>query len=415
MKTVHVSDIPQENVLTDTLELAQDLMARPSVTPEDHGCQQLIAERLQRLGFNIEHHRFDKVDNLWATFSPQNSLSEEKKKDAQNAKNSHSAQAPLFVFAGHTDVVPPGPLSDWISPPFTPTIRDGYLFGRGAADMKGSIAAMITACERFVKQYQTFSGSIGFLITSDEEGPAVHGTKKVLETLQHQGLHIDYCLVGEPTSEQRLADVIKVGRRGSLSGHLKLYGTQKHIAYASPEDNVIHRSLNVLSALSTEVWDIEHTPPFPKTSFHISNFHAGTHAGNIVPGVIECQFNFRFSPHLMPEQIQKRVEAILDQHEIRYDLRWELFGLPFLTQDGILRQATHQAIHELLSYHPLDSASGGTSDARFIAQTGAEVIELGPIRSTIHAVNECVKIEDLATLSMIYERLLQILFANSIS
>lgn len=403
MKTVHLSDISQENVLSDTLELTKDLIARPSITPDDHGCQQLIAERLQRLGFNVEHHRFEQVDNLWATYP------------AHTLENIQGSPAPFFVFAGHTDVVPPGPLSDWISPPFTPTSREGYLFGRGAADMKGSIAAMITACERFLKQHNTFSGSIGFLITSDEEGPAVQGTKQVLETLHHRGIRFNYCLVGEPTSEQRLADVIKVGRRGSLSGHLKLYGTQKHIAYASPEENVIHQAFTALSALTREEWDAEHTPPFPKTSFHISNFHAGTHAGNIVPGVIECQFNFRFSPHLIPEQIQKRVENILDQHEIRYDLRWELFGLPFLTNDGVLRKATHEAILQVLSYQPLDSASGGTSDARFIAQTGAEVIELGPNRSTIHAVNECVKIEDLATLSLIYERLLQILFEKGIS
>lgn len=376
--------------LTNTLELAKSLIALPSITPHDQGCQPLIADRLKSMGFSIEHLRFGQVDNLWARCG---------------------TSAPLVVFAGHTDVVPPGPLEAWHSPPFTPTVRNGYLFGRGAADMKGGLAAMITACEAFLQQSPHFEGSIGFLITSDEEGPAIDGTKKVLATLQARGIIIDYCVVGEPSSEEHLGDIMKVGRRGSLSGHLKIFGEQNHIAYTDQKDNPIHQSFPALSALTSIIWDPEEKLDpnlvlFPKTSFHISNLHAGTHATNVVPGILDCHFNFRFSPRLSPEIIQKTVENLLKQHKIRYELHWELSGLPFLTKDGKLRQVTSEAVHEVLGVYPIASAMGGTSDARFIAETGAEVIELGPCRKTIHALNECVKASDLDQLSLIYQRIL---------
>lgn len=385
---------------SSTVELAKALLSISSITPLDKGCQLLIAKRLAALGFNIEHLRFGEVDNLWARLG---------------------TEAPLFVFAGHTDVVPPGPLSEWESSPFTPTPKGDYLFARGAADMKGSLAAMVTACESFLQASPTFKGSIAFLITSDEEGPAKDGTKRVLEVLQERGITIDYCLVGEPSSEEILGDVMKVGRRGSLSGHLKVFGQQQHIAYATHEDNLIHQSLAALTALSTLSWEYDeirtkekqeiaisekNTDTFPKTSFHISNVHAGTHAGNIVPGILECQFNFRFSPKLTPEHIQEKVETLFNSHQLAYELRWELFGLPFLTNDGMLRQTASKVIHEVLGIHPQSSTSGGTSDARFIAQTGAQVIEFGPSRKTIHSINECVKTTDLDKLSVVYEKIL---------
>lgn len=375
-----------------TLALAKALLSIPSVTPLDKGCQLLIAQRLAALGFSIEHLRFGDVDNLWARFG---------------------SEAPLFVFAGHTDVVPSGPLSEWESPPFTPTIRGDYLFGRGAADMKGSLAAMVTACESFLQHSPIFQGSIAFLITSDEEGPAKDGTKRVLEWLQERDITIDYCLVGEPSSEETLGDVMKVGRRGSLSGHLKIFGEQKHIAYAASEDNTIHKSLPALSALSTVLWEQVETSDFPNTSFHISNVHAGTHVGNVIPGVLECQFNFRFSPALSPETIQERVEMLFNSYKLRYELRWELFGLPFLTNDGILRQTASSAIYAVLGIQPEPSSSGGTSDARFIARTGAEVIEFGPSRKTIHGINECVRIKDLDQLSLVYEKILSTIYINT--
>jgi len=379
------------NTTSNTLALAQDLISRPSITPRDEGCQLLIAERLAALGFSIEHMRFGDVDNLWAR---------------------RGTAAPLFVFAGHTDVVPTGPLAEWASPPFTPTIRGDYLFGRGAADMKGGLAAMVTACESFVQKSPNFSGSIGFLITSDEEGYGYQdGTQKVLEVLRDRGISIDYCVVGEPASDEVLGDMIKVGRRGSLSGHLKVFGQQKHIAYAHPEDNPIHKSLAALAALASILWEPDEQSTeafaFPKTSLHISNLHAGTHAGNIVPGLLECQFNFRFSPQLTFEYIREKVEALFNNHKFPYELRWELSGLPFLTKDGLLRQTASSVIHEVLGRHPELSASGGTSDARFIAQTGAQVIEVGPSRKTIHGLNECVNIKDLDQLSQIYEKILR--------
>lgn len=426
--------------LQGTLALAKALIALPSITPDDRGCQLLIAERLTTLGFTIEHLRFGSVDNLWARIG---------------------TAAPLFVFAGHTDVVPTGPITEWDSPPFDPTERAGYLFGRGASDMKSSLAAMVTACERFLNQYPRFEGSIAFLITSDEEGPAKDGTQKVLETLQKRGTIIDYCLVGEPSSEEILGDVIKVGRRGSLSGHLKVFGQQKHIAYATAEDNPIHQSFAALSELASIVWDPEdvvsteagtgietessrigsirnsgaksteigstenensrnnknaqdmETLGFPTTSFQISNLHAGTHAGNVVPGILDCHFNFRFSPKLTPEIIQERVETILKSHQLRHEILWDLSGLPFLTSDGKLRQVASEAINELLGIQTEPSSMGGTSDARFIARTGAQVIEFGPSRKTIHGINECVKVDDIEKLSLVYERILQKLLGTT--
>lgn len=413
MKEIKESTIPTIN--NETIALTKALVAKPSITPDDHGCQLLIAERLKKLGFTVEHLRFGQVDNLWAQLG-----------------NS----APLFVFAGHTDVVPPGPLEAWTSPPFEPHSRKGHLFGRGTADMKGSIAAMVTAVERFLQNNgQPYNGkenneknnkgkhnngidnllggfgSIGFLLTSDEEGPALEGTVKVLEWLKEKNIKIDYCLVGEPTSEEQLGDILKVGRRGSMSGHLKIYGQQKHIAYASQDDNPIHKALEPLfqlSQLSSLLWESEpELPPFPKTSFHIANLHAGTHAWNIVPGHLECQFNFRFSPAVSPEFLQEKVRSLFENFPHRYELNFQVSGLPFLTEQGHLRNICSEAITEELNIIPNPSASGGTSDARFIAQTGCEVVEFGPIRHSIHAIDECVRESDLVKLSLVYESILK--------
>lgn len=385
MQKIDSITVSESHAFSSTVELTKALIERPSITPNDAGCQVLLAEQLSSLGFSIEHLRINEVDNLWARLG---------------------TASPLFVFAGHTDVVPPGPLTEWVSPPFSPTVREGYLYGRGAADMKGSIAAMLTACQRFLTKHPNFTGSIAFLITSDEEGPAKDGTQKVLKILKERRVVMDYCLVGEPTSEEQLGDIMKVGRRGSLTGHLKIFGEQKHIAYADSKLNPIHQSFPALADLSNVIWDSE-IPPFPKTSFHISNLHAGTHAGNIVPGLLECQFNFRFSPNVTAVLLQQRVEIILKMHHLHYELRWELFGLPFLTKPGKLRTVVKDAIKEILNIETEASASGGTSDARFIAQDCDQVIEFGPSRFGIHGINERVKVDDLDKLSVVYERILE--------
>jgi succinyl-diaminopimelate desuccinylase len=368
-----------------TISLAKALIAKPSVTPEDAGCQQLIAQRLQQLGFHIEHLRFAEVDNLWARLG---------------------TTAPLLVFAGHTDVVPTGPESQWTSPPFVPVIRDQQLFGRGAADMKGSIAAMLTATERFIAANKKFNGSIGFLITSDEEGPSLNGTVKVVETLQRRNEKIKWCLVGEPSSQHKIADTIKNGRRGSISGHLIVHGTQGHVAYPHLADNPIHRFAPVLSALTTAVWD-NGNAHFPPTTFQISNIHAGTGATNVIPGDLAVQFNFRFSTAVTDQQLRERVENILKQHQLRYTLSWTLSGQAFLTAVGELVAAAAAAIEEICHYPTALSTSGGTSDGRFIAPTGAQVVELGPINASIHKIDEHVGVDELNTLSAIYESILQ--------
>jgi len=370
--------------MSQTLELACALIARASVTPDDAGCQALLAERLARAGFAIESLRFGAVDNLWA-----------RRGDA----------APLFVFAGHTDVVPPGEREHWDSDPFTPVIRDGCLYGRGAADMKGSIAAMVTACERFIGAHPEHKGSIGFLITSDEEGPSVDGTVRVVERLAARDERIDWCLVGEPSSLERTGDVIKNGRRGSLNGRLRVQGQQGHVAYPQRADNPIHRALQALADLVAVEWD-RGDAHFPPTSFQISNIRAGDGTVNVIPDHLEALFNLRFSTASTVEGLRARVEDTLRQYPLQYTLDWQLSGAPFLTPSGALVEATREAIREVTGITTTLSTSGGTSDGRFIAPTGAQVVELGPSNATIHKVNECVNLEEIDRISAIYERIL---------
>lgn len=377
-----------------TLELALDLLRRPSITPEDAGCQELLIARLVALGFQVERLRFGAVDNFWARYG-----------DGE----------PLFTFAGHTDVVPPGPVEQWQSPPFAPEIRDGFLYGRGAADMKGSLAAMITACERFLAAHPHPRGSIAFLITSDEEGVAVDGTVKVVEQLEARGEKMRWCLVGEPSGSTQLGDTIKNGRRGSLNGRLVLRGIQGHIAYPHRAQNPIHAVGAILTPLTDEIWDQGHEY-FPPTSFQISNLHAGTGADNVIPGDLDLLFNFRFSPAVTVEQLQERTRLIIEtallNEEIKtgqvfqYELDWRLSGPPFFTPPGDLVAATIAASRAETGLEPELSTSGGTSDGRFIAPTGAQVIELGPLNATIHQINERVATADLERLSRIYEGIL---------
>ena len=385
--------------MTATLELAQALIRCPSVTPEDAGCQDIMMRRLAALGFQIEILNYGEVRNFWARYG---------------------RVQPLFVFAGHTDVVPPGPISEWRSSPFEPTRHQDDLYGRGAADMKTSLAAMITACECFLAEYLQPQGSIGFLITSDEEGPAVDGTVKVVETLSQRNEQIDYCLVGEPSSRQQLGDVIKNGRRGSLNGRLQIKGQQGHIAYPHQVLNPIHMAGPVIAALATEIWD-HGNDYFPPTSLQISNIKSGTGATNVVPGALELLFNFRFSTEVTVDDLQSRtrqiVETQLMNEELRtgqvfdYELEWTLSGLPFLTQPGALMEASAAAIRQVCGIDAELSTSGGTSDGRFIAPTGAQVVELGPVNASIHQIDERVKIADIERLSAIYQRILVHLLA----
>lgn len=376
--------------MTNLLELTKQLIARPSVTPDDQGCQLVIAEHLQALGFNIEQLRFGNVDNLWAR---------------------RGTKQPLFVFAGHTDVVPPGPVDQWLHDPFRPTIEDKTLYGRGAADMKSSIAAMICACEQFIEDNPGHDGSIAFLITSDEEGVAVDGTVKVIETLQQRNESIDWCLVGEPTSSQTVGDVVKNGRRGSLSGTLKITGTQGHIAYPHLADNPIHRFAPALNELVSEQWD-NGNDFFPPTSFQISNINAGTGANNVIPASLDVLFNLRFSTEITEEKIRRRIESILDSHELEYELEWALSGNPFLTANGELIEATRAAVKKVRDFDTELSTSGGTSDGRFIAPTGTQVIELGPVNASIHKINENIDIDELDQLAVIYREILVQLLAR---
>jgi succinyl-diaminopimelate desuccinylase len=373
-----------ENTLSPTIALACELIAQPSVTPDDAGCMDIMMKRLSPLGFSDERLRFDDTDNLWAV---------------------HGEKGPLLVFAGHTDVVPTGPESKWSYPPFEPTLVDGKLYGRGAADMKGSLAAMVIACERFIAKCPQPKGRIGFLITSDEEGPATNGTVKVIEHLQNKGEHIDWCLVGEPSSTDNVGDVIKNGRRGSLGCKLVIKGIQGHVAYPHLARNPIHEAAPVLAELAAETWD-EGNAFFPATSFQVSNINGGTGATNVIPGELEVVFNFRFSTELTAEKLKARTHAILDKHQLDYEIEWNLSGLPFLTDSGELVDATVQAISSVTKTAAELSTSGGTSDGRFIAPTGSQVIELGPCNATIHKVDEHVNAEDLETLATIYEEML---------
>ncbi|MFK7830829.1 MAG: succinyl-diaminopimelate desuccinylase [Congregibacter sp.] len=371
-----------------TLALTCALIERESVTPHDAGCQALMIQRLEALGFECTSLPFGDTLNFWAQWGD---------------------SGPLIAFAGHTDVVPAGPIEDWESEPFTPDIRDGLLFGRGAADMKASLAAMITACEDFLADAQPSSGRIGFLITSDEEGPATHGTVKVMQWLEEHGVFIDYCVVGEPSSSTVLGDTIKNGRRGSLNGTLRLHGRQGHVAYPQHADNPIHRALPALQALTSRLWDTgnEHFPP---TSFQITNIHAGTGATNVIPGSLELWLNFRFSTEQTSLGLQKAVEDCLRQHEVTADIDWTLSGEPFLTEAGALVDAAQAAILEVTGQPGILSTAGGTSDGRFIAPYGAQVVELGPINASIHRVNEHVRVDDLPRLAAIYRCILQRIF-----
>ena len=372
-----------------TLDLCCELIRRRSVTPDDQGCQQLMIERLQAIGFSVVPLQFAEVSNFWAV---------------------RGNQGPLLCFAGHTDVVPTGPEQDWQSPPFAPEIRDGMLYGRGSADMKGSLAAMVTACERFVAAHPDHRGQIAFLITSDEEGPAKNGTVKVVEWLQQQQTHIDWCIVGEPSSSTNTGDVIKNGRRGSLGGRLTVKGIQGHVAYPHLASNPIHLAAPALAELSQTHWD-DGNHFFPATSFQISNINGGTGATNVIPGELEVVFNFRFSTESSDQQLQHRVEQILDRHGLDYAIEWNLSGQAFLTDSGELVDACCAAISEITGKKPQLSTAGGTSDGRFIAPTGSQVVELGPVNATIHKVDECVRAEDLDTLSLMYEGILKRLLA----
>ena len=372
------------STLSPTLSLALALMREPSVTPFDANCQTLMIDRLERIGFRVERLRFGDVDNFWAR---------------------RGDKGPVLAFAGHTDVVPTGPVENWSVPPFAPEIRDGMLMGRGAADMKGSLAAMVVACENFVAAHPDHQGSIAFLITSDEEGVAINGTVKVIELLESRQEKITWALVGEPSSSERLGDVIKNGRRGSLNGVLTVIGVQGHVAYPHKADNPIHRAAPALAELTAEVWD-HGNEFFPATSFQISNIAAGTGANNVIPGAMTVVFNFRFSTELTETELRERTEAILKKHGLLYKLDWSLSGHPFLTAKGELVTAAVESIRDICGIESELSTTGGTSDGRFIAPTGAQVLELGPINATIHKVNEEIRAADLDTLTDIYERIM---------
>ncbi len=378
--------------MTDSpvLALAKDLISRQSVTPEDAGCQDLMIERLKALGFEIEVMVFEDTTNFWAR---------------------RGSEVPLFAFAGHTDVVPAGKLEHWNTHPFEPTIIDGYLHGRGAADMKGSLAAMVVAVERFIEENPDHKGSIGFLITSDEEGPFINGTVRVVETLMERGENIDMCIVGEPSSTDVVGDVVKNGRRGSITGDLTVKGTQGHVAYPHLASNPVHESLLAIHELATTEWD-KGNDYFPPTSFQIPNVSAGTGASNVIPGEFHVQFNLRFSTELNNDAIVQRVTETLDKHELDYDLKWTFNGDPFLTDTGALLDAVVAAVAEVNDTKPALLTTGGTSDGRFIARMGGQVVELGPVNATIHKVNECVKVDDLEKLTDMYENTLKHLLAK---
>ena len=367
-----------------TVELAMQLVAQPSVTPKDAGCQAMMTARLKDCGFSIENLRFGDVDNFWAI---------------------HGTSGPIFCFAGHTDVVPAGPVESWSHPPFTPTIVEGQLYGRGSADMKGSLAAMVVAAEEFVSEFPKHQGRLAFLITSDEEGVAVNGTVKVVDWLQQQGITPEWCLVGEPSSSTHCGDTIKNGRRGSLGCRLTIKGTQGHVAYPHLAANPIHLGMPAIEELTREIWDQGNTF-FPATSFQVSNFNAGTGATNVIPGTVEVLFNFRFSTEVSDLQLMDRAEAILNKHQLDYEAEWNLSGQPFITERGDLVQAAINCISKTTGLEAELSTAGGTSDGRFIAPIGTQVVELGPVNQSIHRVDENVSIDDLNTLTKIYKNIL---------
>ena len=373
----------------DTLALTQELIARASVTPIDGGCQQLMRDRLGAAGFAVERMDFGNVENFWAT---------------------RGDRGPVLCFAGHTDVVPTGPLEEWRTEPFKPTVRDGRLYGRGAADMKSGLAAMLTAAEAFVAERPRHEGIIAFLITSDEEGPSVDGTKRVVEELKARGTKIDWCIVGEPSSEQRVGDTIKIGRRGSYSGRLTVQGVQGHVAYPQLAQNPVHMLAPALAELTTHVWD-QGNAHFQPTTFQVSNLNAGTGAPNVIPGELKARFNIRYNTEQTQEQLRRTVEGILDRHGVRYTIDWYVSGEPFYTPPGALSEGVCSAVEKVTGQRPQLSTGGGTSDGRFIATMGAQVVELGVTNASIHKVNESVGVEEIHTLHSMYLETLRQLFA----
>lgn len=372
-----------------TLALTKDLISRPSVTPVDAGCQEVMIARLEAIGFVVERMRFGDVDNFWAR---------------------RGDQHPVLAFAGHTDVVPSGPEANWDTPPFEPTEKDGYLYGRGAADMKGSLAAWVVALERFIEHHPDHKGSLALLITSDEEGPFVDGTTRVVDALEARKEKMDWCIVGEPSSSNKVGDTIKNGRRGSLTAEITAKGIQGHVAYPHLVDNPIHKAAPALAELANTEWD-QGNDFFPPTSFQVANINGGTGASNVVPGQVKIQCNFRYSTEVTADQLVQRLEAILDSHQMDYDINWTYNGLPFLTAAGELVDACQAAIMQVADQQTELSTAGGTSDGRFIAPTGAQVVELGPCNATIHKLNECVKIADLEILTDIYTDIMRRLLA----
>lgn len=370
------------------IELAQQLIKRPSLSPNDEGCQQLMIDRLQAIGFTVEEMDFEDTQNFWAW----------------------RGEGQTLAFAGHTDVVPTGDEKRWDNPPFEPAIRDGMLYGRGAADMKGSLAAMVVAAERFVAANPNHRGRLAFLITSDEEASATHGTVKVVEALMARNERLDYCLVGEPSSTERVGDVVKNGRRGSITANLHIHGVQGHVAYPHLADNPVHRAMPALNELVAIEWD-RGNEFFPPTSMQIANVQAGTGSNNVIPGDLYVQFNFRFSTELTDAMIKQRVEELLERHQLNYSIEWRLSGQPFLTSRGALVDAVVNAVEHYSELTPQLLTTGGTSDGRFIAQMGAQVVELGPVNATIHKVNECVNAADLQLLSRMYQRIMEQLVA----
>ncbi len=375
--------------MSPALELTLDLLARPSLTPTDAGCQEVMISRLEALGLRIERMRFGEVDNFWAR---------------------RGSAGPVLCFAGHTDVVPTGPAEEWQSAPFEPSIRDGMLYGRGAADMKSGLAAMVTAAEEFIRSTPAHRGSLALLITSDEEGRSIDGTRRVMETLTARSERIDWCIVGEPSSTSAVGDSIKIGRRGSLSGRLKVHGVQGHIAYPQLADNPVHAFAPALAELTSRTWD-NGTEHFPPTTFQVSNIAAGTGAPNVIPGELNVRFNFRYSPIQTLEGLQQAVLEVLQRHRVKHTLEWFVSGEPFFTPPGKLSEAVSGAVAEVTGQTPQFSTTGGTSDGRFIAPTGAQVVELGVVNASIHKVNECVRVADIDTLHRMYVAVMRKLLA----
>ena len=379
--------------MSDVLDLTLELISRPSVTPDDAGCQTLIAARLRRVGFNIEQLRFGEVDNLWAT---------------------HGDGGPVLVLLGHTDVVPPGPREAWASDPFTPEIRDGMLYGRGAADMKGSVAAFVIALEEFVTKHPQHNGTVALLLTSDEEGDAIDGVRKVADVFRARGERIDWCITGEPSSKAVLGDLVRVGRRGSLSARLTINGVQGHVAYPDKARNPIHQAIPALAELAARQWD-EGYETFPPTSLQITDTHAGNHANNVIPASLEVLFNLRYNPHWDAAKLEAECESILRNHGLDYAIHWHRSGEPFYTPEGELRNATREVLTRFAGTAPEESTGGGTSDARFIAPLGAHCIEVGPVNASIHKVDEHVRVTDLEALPALYLHLMQRLLVTEVS